>query len=86
MADEDKLLNPRLIEIEGRAMVGEVVKVELADCETPPGWKKLIAYTVDGDKYETGCMEEEAAKRNFMVLTLYARKWGRMINWDAAGD
>jgi len=80
---DDKLLNPRLIEIEGMAMNGLIKRVELEDCETPPGWKKIIAYDHEERRLETGCMEPEAARRNYMVLVLYARKWGKMINWDA---
>jgi len=80
---DEKLLNPKIIELEGMAMTGYLVKVEQEDCDTPPGWKKLVAYDVEGNRHETGCMEPEAAKRNYMVFTLYIRKWGKMVNWDA---
>lgn len=79
MGDE-KLLNPRIIELEGKAQIGMVEHVELVDCEKPHGWKKLRAKLRDGSIEETGCMEPDAAKRNYMVFVLYARKWGRIVN------
>ncbi len=78
-----KLLNPRLIELEGMAMVGMVKRVRIMDCQGVPGkvgYKKLVAELTEGGLYETGCMEPDAAKRNFMVLTLYARRWAKLIN------
>ncbi len=80
---EDKLLNPRLIELEGRAMVGEIKQVSVEECDTPPGWKKIVAIDYKGERVETGCMEPDAARRNYMVLVLYVRRWSKLINWDA---
>jgi len=79
---EGKLLNPKLIELEGMAMAGKVRRVTVVECDDFPvgGWKKIVAELDDGSIYETGCMEPEAAKRNFMVLALYTRRWGKLIN------
>ena len=81
-----ELLNPRIIELEGMAMAGKVVKAYLEDCppneKVPSGWKRIVATLEDGTKYVTGCMEGDAAKRNYMVITLYARKWGKLISWS----
>jgi hypothetical protein len=78
----EKLLNPRIIELEGQAMVGLVKKVKLEDCNEFPveGWKRIVAELVNGEVYETGCMEEDDARRNYMVLALYTRRWGKIIN------
>lgn len=79
MAD-DKLLNPKIIELEGKAQIGLVKEVELVDCEEPEGWKKIIARLRDGSVESTNCMEPDAAKRNYMVMVLYSKKWGPLIN------
>ena len=79
MGDE-KLLNPQIIELEGKAQVGLVEQVELVECEKPSGWKKLRAILVDGTIEETNCMEPDAARRNYMVFVLYSKRWGKMIN------
>ena len=79
----DKLANPRLIEIEGMAMTGYLESVETVECQKPRGWKRLRVRTKDGRVLETGCMDEEAAKRNYMVMLLYIRKWGELVNEDA---
>ena len=76
-------MNPRIINLEGMAMVGLVKKAKIVDCgDSFPlrEWKKIVAELEDGEIYETGCMEPEDAKRNFMVITLYTRNWGKMIN------
>ncbi|MCE4624670.1 MAG: hypothetical protein F7C35_02240 [Desulfurococcales archaeon] len=80
---KSKLLNPRIIELEGMAMAGLVRKARIVECgDNFPlkDWMRIVAELEDGSTYETGCMEPEDAKRNFMVITLYARKWGKMIN------
>ncbi len=79
MGDE-KLVNPKIIELEGKAHLGYVERVELVDCESPEGWKKLIAYMRDGGVESTNCMEPDVARRNYMVMLLYSKKWGRLIN------
>jgi len=83
LEEGSKKLNPRLIELEGLAMTGYLERVELVDCTRPEGWKKLRVRTKQGETVETGCMEPEAAKRNYMVFLLYIKKWGKLINWDA---
>ncbi len=80
MTGDEKLLNPRLIEIEGKVMIGEAREVRLEECERPKGWKRIVVVFEDGSVESTGCMEEDAARRNYMVFTLYKRKWGKMIN------
>lgn len=94
----DKLANPRIIELEGMAMTGLLRSVRMVDCGKPPGWKKLVVETQEGEELETGCMEPDAAKRNFMVFTLYIRNWGKLVtreyseedlpsvNYDEASD
>ncbi|MEB3844476.1 MAG: hypothetical protein LRS48_02190 [Desulfurococcales archaeon] len=83
MGDE-KLLNPKIIELEGLAMTGFVSSAKIEDCGSgdmaPNGWKRIVAKLADGSEYRTGCMEPEAAKRNYMVIMLYVRKWGRLIS------
>lgn len=74
-----KLWNPKIIELEGMAMTGMLTSVKMEECQRPPGWKKLVVETKDGKKLETGCMEPDAAKRNFMVFTLYVRNWGKLV-------
>ena len=78
-----KLVNPGLIEIEGLAMTGHIRGVRLEDCQNPKGWKKIVAESVEGETLETGCMEPDAAKRNFMVQTLYSRNWGKLVNQES---
>ncbi|NOZ31121.1 MAG: hypothetical protein GXO68_04135 [Crenarchaeota archaeon] len=77
---DEKLLNPKIIELEGKAHVGLVEEVKLVDCEEPEGWKKIIAKLKDGTVESTNCMEPDAAKRNYMVMVLYSKKWGSTIN------
>ena len=79
MADE-RLVNPRIIELEGKAQLGYVSEVRLEDCARPEGWKKIVAVLKDGSVESTNCMEPDAAKRNYMVMVLYTRKWGSLIN------
>jgi hypothetical protein len=76
----DKLVNPRIIELEGKAQLGMVSEVRLEDCDFPEGWKRIVAELKDGSIESTGCMEPDAAKRNYMVMVLYTRKWGSLIN------
>ncbi len=78
-SEGEKLWNPRIIELEGMAMTGLLRKVEMVECGKPPGWKKLKVETVEGEQLETNCMEPDAAKRNFMVFTLYIRNWGKLV-------
>jgi len=77
---DEKLLNPKIIELEGKAHIGLVEEVKLVDCEEPEGWKKIIAKLKDGTVESTNCMEPDAAKRNYMVMVLYSKKWGSTIN------
>ena len=77
-----KLWNPNIIELEGMAMVGLLRSVRLEDCDRPKGWKKLVVETVNGEVRETNCIEPDAAKRNFMVFSLYIRNWSRLIVKD----
>jgi hypothetical protein len=72
-------INVRLIEIEGMAMNGLIKNVEVVNCDKPKGWKRIIATAVDGRKLASECMEPDAARRNYMVFTLYAKKWGKSI-------
>jgi hypothetical protein len=73
------VITSNIIEIEGMAMNGLVSRVRLEECERPPGWKKIIAETSEGKTLETSCMEPDAAKRNYMVLLLYVRQWGKLV-------
>lgn len=68
-----------LIEIEGLAMNGLVKKVEMVDCDKPKGWKKIVVVTHDGKELASECIEPSAAKRNYMVFSLYAKRWGSQI-------
>lgn len=77
---DDKLLNPKIIELEGKAHIGLVESVRVVDCEEPKGWKRIVAELKDGTTESTNCMEPEAAKRNYMVMVLYSKKWGSIIN------
>ncbi|MCE4620474.1 MAG: hypothetical protein F7C33_05555 [Desulfurococcales archaeon] len=79
MADE-KLVNPKIIELEGKAHLGYLAEVRLEDCDRPEGWKRIVAVLKDGSVESTNCMEPDAAKRNYMVMVLYTRKWGSLIN------
>ena len=74
-----KLWNPKIIELEGLAMTGNLRNVKLVECNKPKGWKKLIVEAMDGELMETNCMEPDAAKRNFMVFLLYIRNWGKLV-------
>jgi hypothetical protein len=74
------MITANVIEIEGLAMNGLINKVELENCERPPGWARIKALTRDGRVLSTACMEPSAARRNFMVLSLYVRKWGSLVN------
>jgi len=83
LTESPRTANPRLIELEGLAMTGYLEHVELVECSRPEGWKKLRVKTKEGEVLETGCMEPDAAKRNYMVFLLYIKKWGKLINKDA---
>jgi len=74
------VITANVIEIEGLAMAGLIDRVELESCEKPPGWAKVMALTKDGRVLLTACMEPSTARRNFMVLSLYIRKWGGLVN------
>ncbi len=79
MSGGEKLWNPRIIELEGMAMTGQLTEVKIESCNRPPGWKKLVVKTVNGETMSTNCMEPDAAKRNFMVFTLYIRNWSKLV-------
>ncbi len=72
-------INVNIIEVEGLAMNGMLEEVRVEDCEKPRGWRRIVARTKDGRLVSTNCMEPDAAKRNYMVLSLYTRKWGSLI-------
>jgi hypothetical protein len=68
-----------LIEIESMAMVGLIDEVALEDCIEPSGWKRIVAVDREGSVYETRCLEPQAAKRNYMVLSAYTVRWSKQI-------
>ncbi|MEB3851461.1 MAG: hypothetical protein LRS49_02615 [Desulfurococcales archaeon] len=72
-------ITANIIEIEGLAMNGMLREVSLEDCERPPGWKRIVAVADDGRRMSTSCMEPDAAKRNYMVMSLYLRQWGKLV-------
>ncbi|MCE4617739.1 MAG: hypothetical protein F7C32_04060 [Desulfurococcales archaeon] len=72
MVDELQLVN-----IEGMAMTGNIVDVEIVKCNRK-GFARVRATTREGRVVETKCIEEEAAKRNYAVIRLYI-KWGPYI-------
>ncbi len=74
-----------LIEIEGLAMNGLLRSFSLVECEEAKGFMKIIAESTDGRVLTTGCMEPEAARRQVMVLNLYLRQWGHIINTGPSG-
>ena len=78
-----KLLQVELIKLEGMAMNGLIKSVELVECSEPPGWMEIRAKTLEGKLYGTGCMEPEAAKRNYTVIKLYVKNWGKLINEES---
>ena len=63
-------------------MAGLVKSARLENCRDFPlnEWKRIVAELEDGSTYSTGCMEPEAARRNYMVIALYTRRWGKLIN------
>jgi len=75
-----------IIEIEGMAIVGLVEDVALEDCREPEGWKRIVVVSLDGQVYETRCIEPQAAKRNFMVISSYAKRWSKQITGDSEVD
>ena len=68
-----------LIEIEGLAMNGLLESFSVEDCGKPKGFKYIIARAKDGRTLRTGCMEEEEARRQSLVLNLYIKQWGKFI-------
>ncbi|MGC9210496.1 MAG: hypothetical protein ACP5FT_04460 [Acidilobus sp.] len=68
-----------LIEIEGLAMNGLLESFSVEDCERPKGYKFIVARAKDGRTLRTGCMTEEEARRQSMVLNLYIRQWSSLI-------
>lgn len=72
-------INVNIVELEGMAMNGLVKELWVEECEKPRGWKRIVARTPDGETMSTGCMEPDAARRNYAVLSLYAKKWGGLI-------
>jgi hypothetical protein len=68
-----------LIEIEGMAIAGLIEEVSVEDCSEPDGWKRIVALGRDGNVYETKCVEPQAAKRNYLVLSAYTTRWSKQI-------
>ncbi len=69
------ILRANLVELEGLAMIGEVKRIEIRDCKEIKGYKEIVVYTRDGKEVSSGCIESDAARRNYSVLALYAKKW-----------
>ena len=74
------MITANVIEIEGLAMNGFIKEVTLDDCDKPPGWIRIKVLTTEGKTLATECMEPDAARRNYMVLSLYVRRWSSLIN------
>jgi len=73
------LIKVNLVELEGLAMNGFLTRVEIRECSEPSGWKEIIAYTREGRMLSSGCIEGDAARRNYAVLSLYIRSWSKHI-------
>lgn len=68
-----------VIEIEGLAMNGLLESFTVEDCGKPKGFKYIVARAKDGRTLRTGCMEEEEARRQALVLNLYMKQWSKII-------
>ncbi|MGC9071156.1 MAG: hypothetical protein ACP5HK_00440 [Acidilobus sp.] len=80
MRRKEKPEPPRgLIEIEGLAMNGLLESFSLQDCGKPKGYKFIVAKSKNGRMLRTGCMSDDEARRQAMVLNLYIRQWGDLI-------
>jgi hypothetical protein len=75
-----------LIEIEGMAIAGLIEEISVEDCSEPDGWKRIIALGRDGNVYETKCIEPQATKRNYMVLSAYTTRWSKQIIAEKSGE
>ena len=69
-----------LIEIEGLAMNGLLSQFSIEECPGAKGYKRIVAVDVSGRRLATGCIEEEAVNRQALVLNMYLRLWGKLIN------
>lgn len=69
------ILRANLVELEGLAMIGEIERIEIKDCKEIKGYKEIVVYTKDEKRLSSGCIEADAARRNYSVLALYAKKW-----------
>lgn len=65
-----------LAEFEGLGIVGFLKDARLEPCERPQGWMRLLGVTVEGEEVVTKCIEPDAAKRLYAVVSSYLRRWG----------
>ena len=68
-----------LAEFEGLGIVGFLKDARLERCERPQGWMRLVGVTVDGEKVATKCIEPDAAKRLYAVVSSYLKRWGGLV-------
>ncbi|MDM7274715.1 MAG: hypothetical protein P3X22_001125 [Thermoprotei archaeon] len=68
-----------IIELEGMAMAGLLREARLEECPKPEGWKKLVVVDSEGVEYETKCVEDQAARRSFLVFSAYISRWSDYI-------
>ncbi len=75
-----------LIEIEGLAMNGLLESFSVEDCDRPEGFKYIVARAKDGRVLRTGCMRDDEARRQAMVLNLYMKQWSDIIVQEREGQ
>ena len=63
--------------IEGLVYLGKVKRVELLECDTP-GYMRVVAETLDGERYVTRCLLEDAARRLAGVWSIYLNRGWRV--------
>ncbi|MCE4612017.1 MAG: hypothetical protein F7B17_08615 [Desulfurococcales archaeon] len=68
-----------LAEFEGLGIAGFLRDVKLVPCEKPQGWMKLVGATVEGEEVATKCIEPDAAKRLYAVVSSYLKRWGGLV-------
>ncbi len=83
MAAERKFIH--VAHLEGLASVGKVERFWVEDCRYP-GFRKIVAKTVDGEVVETKCIDERGAKKVILYLQYAKNMSGLVVEGESAGS
>ena len=69
--------------VEGLAAVGKLKGFRVVDCDVPRR-KKIVAESVDGEVYETRCIDERGVKRVVLAIAEYKRLSSLIVEGEGA--